>query len=63
VQTYIPLLPKLIWDIIQHAAVMQGGYHLPRSDQKRMDEVRQIREAMASGSSILADKEITEIIR
>jgi hypothetical protein len=42
---------------------MQGGNHLPQSDQKRLDEVRQIREAMASGGPILVDKERTEIIR
>jgi Flp pilus assembly pilin Flp len=31
-------------------------------DQKRLDEVRRIREAMALGSSILADKERAEIV-
>jgi preprotein translocase subunit Sss1 len=39
---------------------MQGGNQLPRSNQKRLDKVRRIREAMASGSSVLVNKEKAE---
>jgi hypothetical protein len=39
---------------------MQGGNQLPRSDQKRFDEVRRISEAMASGDSVLVNKEKAE---
>ncbi len=45
---------------------MQGGSQLVRSDLKRLDEVRRIREAMASGNPVLVDKEkgeITEYVR
>ncbi len=39
---------------------MQGGNQLPQSDQKRLDEVRQIRESMALGDSVLVNKEKAE---
>jgi hypothetical protein len=39
---------------------MQGGHQLPRLDQKRIDEVRRLREAMASGRPIPTDKEKAE---
>jgi hypothetical protein len=42
---------------------MQGGHQLPKSDQKRLDEVRRIREAMARGGPILADSDRDEDAR
>jgi hypothetical protein len=33
------------------------AHQIPRSDQKKMDEIKRIREAMATGRSILTDTE------
>jgi hypothetical protein len=36
---------------------MQATYQIPRSEQEKMDKIRRIREAMATGGSILTDIE------
>jgi hypothetical protein len=40
---------------------MQSVRQLPRSDQKKLDEVRRIREAMATGGPILTDDKMDEM--
>ncbi len=48
-------------ELIQRAAVMQGGGQLVRSNQKRLDEVRRIRDAIATGRPVLTEQERSEI--
>jgi hypothetical protein len=61
VQTHTPSPPTHIWNSSQYAAVIHGGHQLVRSDQKKMDELKRLREAMASGEPILTDRDKAEI--
>jgi hypothetical protein len=41
---------------------MQGGSQIVRSDQKRLDEIKRMREALAAGKPVLTDQEKADIV-
>jgi hypothetical protein len=49
-------------EFIQRAAAIQSGSQIVQSDQKKLDEIKRIRKALAAGKPVLADQERADIV-
>ncbi len=50
-------------EFIQRAAAMLDSSQIVRSDQKKLDEIKQVREALTAGKLVLADQERANIVK